>query len=359
MSRYVPHNDAQRWANNALNQVGGTVIALRTDWARRLQSIPRALVLQQLIFESRSHANTDGWFFMTAEDMDEQTMVGERGYAEARKALTELGLIETTRKVAGARVMIKFVWEAMDRWLAGDAAEPAQGDSEIAFPHFRNRPKAEPEPAQGGSEPAQERFSYTRGSRERDDTPFPESLDSGGEGSDEQPTDMGAGGDDPGKGQTGNGANVRRAADAGFADWWQAYPQRLQPSGKPTRGSRTVSLDLWRRLSVANQRAAMAGLPGYVAERDGVTVDAERYLKRRLWRDYVCDGPDGDDTGQSDADTPLGRLDAEIERVRTSRDVEYVGSFGRDRRAEDLARLEAERDRLRAASDDDDAAVAA
>lgn len=120
----------------------------------------------------------------------------------------------------------------------------------------------------------------------------------------------------------------------------------MRESGTLTKGSRAVALDLWRQLSAVSQATAMAGLPGYVAERGDTPRDAERYLRHRLWRDYVDDAADPAPTPTVDPDDPVARIDAEIQRVRTSDDVRYAGSFGRQKRAEELERLAAEREVL-------------
>lgn len=116
--RYKAHNQHQHALNTTLEAIGGTVVAFRASWARRLGSIHAALVLQQLIYEGHVHANDEGWFFITADDMEDTTAVGRDAYRQARNTLTDLGIIETKRKGIPAKTFIRFNHTALSQWLS-------------------------------------------------------------------------------------------------------------------------------------------------------------------------------------------------------------------------------------------------
>lgn len=114
---YQPHNSVQRDLDDIFKMTGGQIVHLRVDWAKRLGSIHTAIVLQQLIFRGRLHADPEGWFYVTAEVMEDETAVGEKGYAAARKKLESEGLIETVRRGLPRRLWIRLKVSDLVDWV--------------------------------------------------------------------------------------------------------------------------------------------------------------------------------------------------------------------------------------------------
>lgn len=114
---YRPENAAQARIDDLFRQLGGQQVPLRVDWAKRLESIHAAIVLQQLMFEARQHADYEGWFYVTAEDMQDLTAVGERGYSAARGKLETLGLIETRKAGMPLRLYIRLLDRPLEAWI--------------------------------------------------------------------------------------------------------------------------------------------------------------------------------------------------------------------------------------------------
>lgn len=143
---YQARNGHQSEVDCVYRQLGGQVVALRVDWAERLSSIHAALVLQQLIFEARHHADADGWFFITAADMRAHTAVAEKAYQTARSTLVSTGLIETKRAGVPAKTYVRFNTTELRTWLFGidpPEQEPPQGGTRTAEGRNKNRPRAE------------------------------------------------------------------------------------------------------------------------------------------------------------------------------------------------------------------------
>lgn len=137
---YQARTQAQADADYIHRQLGGQVVALRVDWANRLSSIHAALVLQQLLFEARHHADDEGWFFVTAEDMQEHTAVGSRAYHTARGVLVDANLIETKRAGVPAKTYIRFRSGPFKEWVTfPDNSMPADLDSATAETSFDDR----------------------------------------------------------------------------------------------------------------------------------------------------------------------------------------------------------------------------
>jgi len=85
--------------------------------------------------------------------------------------------------------------------------------------------------------------------------------------------------------------------DRPFADFWEIYPRR--PNGN--RGSKAISMKRWRKLSRADQDAAIASIPVFMKTdkwRDGYNNEAQVFLNQRQWDDLpvigkpcaTCDG---------------------------------------------------------------------
>jgi hypothetical protein len=128
---YRPENPVQARIDYTFRRLGGQMVPLHVDWAKRLESIHAALILQQLLFEARQHANDDGWFYVTADDMQDVTAVGERGYAAARGKLEQLELLETRRAGVPARLWIRLDMDAIDTWIS-DVSTPTDQFRHIA-----------------------------------------------------------------------------------------------------------------------------------------------------------------------------------------------------------------------------------
>ena len=70
----------------------------------------------------------------------------------------------------------------------------------------------------------------------------------------------------------------------GFAEFWSVYPKR---NGR--RLGRGKCEDRWRRLSIADRRAAWRGAVNYGAEVDAdrtIAKDPDRWLRDRCWQDW-------------------------------------------------------------------------
>lgn len=74
--------------------------------------------------------------------------------------------------------------------------------------------------------------------------------------------------------------DIAASADAAesFEAFWKSYPRRNN-----MRGSKKLALVEWRKLNPEDRAEAMRMLPHYGRAANGYPVDAERYLKRRLW----------------------------------------------------------------------------
>lgn len=114
---YQPHNSQQRDLDDVFRITGGQIVHLRVDWAKRLGSIHTAIVLQQLIFRGRLHADAEGWFYVTADVMEDETAVGEKGYAAARTKLIKEGILETERRGLPRRLWLRFNLEHLLDWI--------------------------------------------------------------------------------------------------------------------------------------------------------------------------------------------------------------------------------------------------
>lgn len=145
---YRPDNRAQRDLDDLHTDLGGKVVALRVDWAHRLKSIHAALVLQQLIFNGRLHADPDGWFYVTGEAMKQQTSVGERGYADARTKLEKLELIETEARGLPRRIWTRVNVPGVLRW--SDEGSDLRRDLQSQQIAEQAPPKVDASPAKGG-----------------------------------------------------------------------------------------------------------------------------------------------------------------------------------------------------------------
>lgn len=77
--------------------------------------------------------------------------------------------------------------------------------------------------------------------------------------------------------------------DRPFADFWEIYPRR--PNGN--RGSKAISMKRWRKLSRADQDAAIASIPVFMKTdkwRDGYNNEAQVFLNQRQWDDLPVIG---------------------------------------------------------------------
>ena len=115
--RYHANNSVQRDLDDVFRITGGQIVHLRVDWAKRLGSIHAALVLQQLIFRGRLHADQDGWFYVTAEVMEDETAVGEKGYAAARRKLLAESIIQEERRGLPRRLWMRFDLQRLLDWV--------------------------------------------------------------------------------------------------------------------------------------------------------------------------------------------------------------------------------------------------
>lgn len=104
--------------------IDGVTTPYNVDVANRLGSIHAALVLHRLLMAGRLHADEDGWFSMTSKEMERLTSVGERGYADARRTLQSLGLIESRRAGLPARTWIRLNCDALDSWFRDVLSSP-------------------------------------------------------------------------------------------------------------------------------------------------------------------------------------------------------------------------------------------
>ncbi len=100
-------------------RLGGNYVPLRVDWAKRLESITAAIVLDRLIFGANL-ADDDGWFYFTVERMEDEAGVARKSYATARKVLESAGLIESDLRGVPPRIYIRINDDALDAWINGD-----------------------------------------------------------------------------------------------------------------------------------------------------------------------------------------------------------------------------------------------
>jgi hypothetical protein len=131
---YTPRNPQQAVINGIHKILGGQTVALRVDWAKRLNSIHTAIVLQQLIFEGRHHADLEGWFFITADNLHDTTAVGKEAYATARKKLEDLQIIEAKRAGVPAKTFIRINHEKLTEWITAPQQDGGNPQTELREP---------------------------------------------------------------------------------------------------------------------------------------------------------------------------------------------------------------------------------
>lgn len=74
-----------------------------------------------------------------------------------------------------------------------------------------------------------------------------------------------------------------------FEKLWAIYPKRLTESGRSVKVGKQPALAQFRKLNWDERRAAFAGVRSYAEAAGSKPVDAERYLKRRLWEGLECE----------------------------------------------------------------------
>ena len=85
--------------------------------------------------------------------------------------------------------------------------------------------------------------------------------------------------------------DINTREKSSFDHFWGAYPKRITNGGKAVKLGKPQAQAEWKKLSLDDQRAAYAALKLYADASDGKPVDAERYLKRRLWVGLECEPP--------------------------------------------------------------------
>lgn len=70
--------------------------------------------------------------------------------------------------------------------------------------------------------------------------------------------------------------------DSDFESLWESYPKR-----NGVRAGKALALKEWTKLSKADRSAALEALPSYATRCGDFPKDCERYLKHRVWVDYL------------------------------------------------------------------------
>lgn len=89
-------------------EYGDRVIAFRPRMARALNGITDAIFLQQLMHWCK--AEPDGWFWHTAEQIEEETTIKKDAQQAIRKRLMGKGLLEEKREGLPARMYYRLNW---------------------------------------------------------------------------------------------------------------------------------------------------------------------------------------------------------------------------------------------------------
>ena len=142
-----------------LGLLGARVVAFHAAFVQMFDSIPAALMLQQIVFWTQVDGDPDGWTLRTAEDYGAATTLSARQQHRARARLQAAGIIDQKRRGNAGRLAVRVDFPALEKALAE---------------HATTRPKRDPEDTEARSgtgqnvHPEPDKLSTSFLSREKD-----------------------------------------------------------------------------------------------------------------------------------------------------------------------------------------------